>query len=246
MRQAIVTGGARGIGRAIVKRLAGAGYRVGLFDMVAREVEDVAAAIPGAVPLVGDVTDETLVAEAFDRFAAVPDLVVNNAGIVRFGPLIERPIEEFRAVTNVNLVGVFIVAREAVLRMKPRGSGHVISMTSINSLTPGPNCGAYPAAKAGVAQLTRQFALECSPFGIRFNAIAPGFIDAGMSAPFLADPATRARRSGGVPLRRVGTAEDVAHAVALLDQPEAAYINGHELVVDGGVVHSMLAHLPRD
>lgn len=246
MRQAIVTGGARGIGRVIAEKLSANGYRVGIVDVIAAEVEDTARHIVNVVPIHADVTEPRQVAEAFDAFGAVPDLVVNNAGIVRFGPLIERPIDEFRAVMNVNLWGTFLVAREAVLRMKPRGSGHVISLTSINSLTPAPNCGAYPAAKAGVAQLTRQLALECSPFGIRFNAIAPGFIDAGMSAPFLADPKVRTRRSGGVPLRRVGTAEDVASAVIMLDAPGASYVNGHELVVDGGVVHSLLAQLPRD
>jgi NAD(P)-dependent dehydrogenase (short-subunit alcohol dehydrogenase family) len=91
----------------------------------------------------------------------------------------------------------------------------------------------------------RQFALEYGEQGLRFNSIAPGFIDGGMSAPIYADPAVRAARSGGVPLKRLGTPEDIAEAVAYLDSPAGSYVNGHDLVVDGGVTHAVLKSLPR-
>jgi NAD(P)-dependent dehydrogenase (short-subunit alcohol dehydrogenase family) len=130
--------------------------------------------------------------------------------------------------------------------MRDRGRGNIVNITSINSITPGPNAGAYPAAKAGLARLTEQMALEWGPLGLRVNAVAPGFIDAGISAPFFANPAVRELRSRAVPMRRLGTAADVAEAVMFLASDEASYVNGHELVVDGGVVSSLLLQLPRE
>ncbi|MDA0273005.1 MAG: SDR family oxidoreductase, partial [Proteobacteria bacterium] len=100
--------------------------------------------------------------------------------------------------------------------------------------------------KSGLAQMTQLMSVEWGPYGIRVNAVAPGFIDAGMSAPFFKDEAVRKRRGGGVPLRRLGTAEDVAKAVMFLASEDAAYISGQEIAVDGGVINSVLAQLPRE
>lgn len=130
--------------------------------------------------------------------------------------------------------------------MAERGSGHIVSLTSINAYGPGPGSGAYPASKAAVKQLMKQFSLEYGEAGLRFNSIAPGFIDGGMSTPIYADPKVRAARSKGVPLGRLGTPEDIAQAVLFLDSPAGAYINGHDLVVDGGVTHTVLKNLPRE
>ena len=124
--------------------------------------------------------------------------------------------------------------------------GVIINITSINAVTPGPGAGAYPAAKAGLAKLTEQMALEWGPYGIRANSIAPGFIDAGISKPFYADPGVRMIRGGAVPRRRLGTVDDIAEAVAFLASDKADYINGHQLIVDGGVVPSLLLQLPRE
>ena len=202
-----------------------------------------AGGLRNATALCADVRDAAAVAAAFDALGTCPDLVVNNAGIVRFGSLVEQSVEDFRATVDVNLVGTHTVTREAAIRMLARGAGHVVSITSIGGITPAPGSGAYAATKAAVAQLMRHFALECGP--VRFNAVAPGFIDAGMSAPIYADPNVRARRARGVPLGRLGTAQDVAGAVLYLDSDAGAYVNGHELVVDGGVTPSVLAQLPR-
>ncbi|KPF92936.1 hypothetical protein IP81_04945 [Novosphingobium sp. AAP83] len=242
---AIITGGANGIGAAIGRALASNGYRIGVLDRVAAEVSQFCDTLPGSVPMVCDVTDEAAVAAAFDAIDFVPDLVVNNAGIVRFGLLAEQSASDFRAVIEVNLIGAYIVTRQAVLRMMARQSGHVISLTSINAYSPGPGAGAYPASKCGVKQLMRQFALEYGEAGLRFNSIAPGFIDGGMSTPIYADPKVRAARAGGVPLGRLGTPEDIAHAVLYLDSDGGSYVNGHDLVVDGGVTHAVLKSLPR-
>ncbi len=244
MKTAIVTGGSGDIGRAIAAALIAEGYRVGLVDLD-REAVDSAAQALGATGLVADVTDEPAVEAALDAFGAVPDVVVNNAGIGRFAPLLDMPIEVFRHQLDVNLTGAFIVARAAARGMVARGSGVIVNITSINAITTGPGTGSYPAAKAGLAKLTEMMALEWGPSGVRVNAVAPGFIDAGISTPFYRDPEVRALRGGAVPSRRLGLAEDVAHAVAFLASDKASYVNGHHMVVDGGVSVSLLTQLPR-
>ena len=245
-KTAIVTGAASGIGAEIARTLAGSGYHVGIVDIRHEAAEATAATIEGSVALAANVTDEADVAAAYDAFGGIPDLVVNNAGIVRFGPLGEQSLADFRAVIDINLIGVFLMTREAVRRMVPRGSGHVISLTSTNAYNPGPGSGAYPASKCGVLQLMKQFALEYADRGLRFNSIAPGFIDGGMSTPIYADSKVRAARSSGVPLKRLGTPMDIANAVLLLDSDLASYITGIDLLVDGGVTHAVLKNLPRE
>ncbi len=245
MKTAIVTGAAGDLGAAIARRAAEAGYAVALFDRDQARAAAVAETIAGATAYGVDVTDEASVRAAFDQ-VGVPDLLVNNAGIVRFGPLLEQSIADFRAVLEVDLMGTYLPSWLAGHGMVARGSGVIINITSINSVTPGPNAGAYPAAKAAVAKLTEHMALEWGPAGVRVNCVAPGFIDGGMSAAVFADPGVRALRSGGVPLRRLGTPDDIAAAVMFLASDDANYISGHELVVDGGVVHSLLAQLRRE
>jgi NAD(P)-dependent dehydrogenase (short-subunit alcohol dehydrogenase family) len=149
-------------------------------------------------------------------------------------------------VVEVNLMGTFVPAWVVGVRMVARGSGVIINTSSINAITPGPNTGAYPATKAAIAKLTEHMAIEWGPSGVRVTCVAPGFIDAGMSAPIYANPGVRALRGGAVPQRRLGSADDVAAAVMFLASDDAGYINGHQLVVDGGVVHSLLAQLPRE
>jgi short-subunit dehydrogenase len=158
----------------------------------------------------------------------------------------DMSLADFSLVMNVNLVACYVVARACARGMQQRGSGSIINITSVNSITPGPGAGAYPAAKAGLARLTEQMALEWGPLGLRVNAVAPGFIDAGISTPFYANPVVRELRRKAVPVGRLGTAQDIAQAVMFLASDEASYINGHELVVDGGIVSSVLLQLPRE
>jgi NAD(P)-dependent dehydrogenase (short-subunit alcohol dehydrogenase family) len=246
MRTAIVTGAGAGLGAAIAARAAKLGYRVGVLDLDLARAQAVAAELLDGVALQADVSDERSVRQAVDAFSAVPDLLVNNAGIVRFGPLVEQGVANFRKVVDVNLMGTFIPAWEVGRRMVERGSGVIVNTTSINAITPGPNSGAYPATKAAITRLTEHMALEWGPAGVRVNCVAPGFIDGGMSAPIYADSGVRQLRASAVPSRRLGTVEDIAAAVMFLASDEAGYINGHQLVVDGGVVHSLLAQLPRE
>ena len=244
-RTMIVTGGATGLGRSIAETASDQEYRVGVLDIDGDGAAAVAALLADGVPLTASVTDEEQVEAALDVFGAIPDVLVNNAGIVRFGPLVDLSLEDWQAVVTTNLTGTFVCARAAARRMAERGSGTIINMTSIGGVAPNPNAGSYGPTKSGVASVTRQMAIEWGPVGIRVNAVAPGMIDGGMSAPIFADPQFRALRTAKVPSGRLGECQDVADAVLFLASDQASYVNGHELVVDGAVVHSILSQLPR-
>ena len=246
MKHAIVTGAGGDIGACITELAVSRGYRVVAVDVQPNQIDALAHRLDGVVPIVADITDPDSVKKAFDVFDSPLDLLVNNAGLVRFGPLESLAVQDFQDVVNVNLVGSFIVAREAAVRMKETGGGAIVNVTSMGGIHPAPGGGAYGASKAGLAQMTELMSVEWGPYGIRVNAVAPGFIDAGMSAPFFKDEAVREKRTGGVPLGRLGTAADVAQTVLYLGSEEAPYITGQEIVIDGGVINSVLAQLPRD
>ncbi len=246
MKHAIVTGAGGDIGACITELAVSRGYRVVAVDVQPNQIDALAHRLDGVVPIVADITDPDSVKKAFDVFDCPLDLLVNNAGLVRFGPLESLAVQDFQDVVNVNLVGSFIVAREAAVRMKATGGGAIVNVTSMGGIHPAPGGGAYGASKAGLAQMTELMSVEWGPYGIRVNAVAPGFIDAGMSAPFFKDEAVREKRTGGVPLGRLGTAADVAQTVLYLGSEEATYITGQEIVIDGGVINSVLAQLPRD
>ena len=239
-----VTGAAQGIGAAIAREAANRGQRVGVFDLDGEAAAQTAAALPDATAFEGSVTSESDIDRALGKFG-VPDTFVSNAGIVRFGPLIDMSEADWRDVIEVNPTGTFLASRAAARHMMERGSGAIVNITSINGVAPGPNSGAYASAKAGAAMLTQQMAIEWGPAGLRVNSVAPGLIDGGMSAPIFADDEFRRRRVGKIPTRRLGLCEDIAHAVMFLASPEASYVNGLQIVVDGGVVHSIIGNLPR-
>ena len=246
MKNAIITGAGGDIGACIAELAVRLDYRVAAIDVHSKSIDELADRLDNVIPLVADITDPKSVVKAFNSLGTVPDLVVNNAGLVRFGPLEDLKIEDFQAVVNVNLVGSFIVAKEAAARMKTAGGGSIINITSMGGIHPAPGSGAYGATKSGLAQMTQLMSVEWGPYGIRVNAVAPGFIDAGMSAPFFKDEEVRKQRGGGVPLRRLGTADDVAKAVMFLASEDADYISGQEIAIDGGVINSVLAQLPRE
>jgi NAD(P)-dependent dehydrogenase (short-subunit alcohol dehydrogenase family) len=251
-RALLVTGAGGGLGASIAAAAADAGWFVGVLDRDESAATRTAQALgDAAVPLVADTTDEDAVETALDHLAAAagrpaPDGAVCNAGIVRFGPLLDASLAEWRTVVDVNLTGTFVTARAVARRLAAAGTpGAIVTVTSMNGVAPGPNAGAYGATKAGVARLTQQMALEWGPLGIRVNAVAPGLVDGGMSTPIYADPDIRRRRSGAVPLGRLGTGDDVASVVLFLLSDAAAYVTGTEVLVDGGVTMSVIATLPR-
>ncbi len=247
MKQALVTGGGGGLGASICQALSQNGYAVATVDLNLADVQRTAAVIEHATAYAVDVRREESVQTLYDKIGTVPELIVNNAGIARFGNLLEQQVSNFEDVVQTNLIGAFIVGREGARRMiAARKPGCIINITSVHSVNPGPGVGAYPATKAGLASLTRLMALEWGEYGIRANAIAPGFIDAGMSKPFFENPRVRELRGNAVPLKRLGTAEDIANTVVYLGSDAASYINANEIVVDGGVIHSVLMHLPRE
>ncbi len=245
MKTALVTGAAAGIGAAVARLAAARGYRVGVLDVNAEAVHRAADSIPGAVALTADVREPSAVEAALDALDAVPDLVVNNAGIVRFAPLLEHTIEDWRLALDINLTGTFVVARAAALRMRDHGGGSIVNLASVNAISPGSGIGAYPASKAGVVRLTEQMANEWGPYGIRVNAVAPGFIDGGMSAPIFANPEVRRVRGNAVPLKRLGTCDDVAEVILWLASDAASYVTGQNIAIDGGLINTVIANLPR-
>ena len=246
MKTAIVTGAGAGIGKAICQKLSQNNYRVGMLDLNEENVNEASKGIENSFPLHGDVTNQESIKKAFEKFGEIPDLLVNNVGIVLFGPLEEHSVEDYSKSLNINLLGSFITSRILINDMIKRGNGSIINMSSVNGVNPGIGIGAYPASKAGIISMTQQMAIEWGKFGIRVNCISPGFIDAGMSKPIYEDPKVRELRGGAVPSGRLGEADDIANAVLFLDSENASYVNGHNLVVDGGVISSVIAQLPRE
>ena len=248
MKSLIVTGGGSGLGKVIAEHAVESGYRVGILDVDEEAVQTTANEIDlpeKVIPLVASVTSEEQIQNALNAFEAIPDAWINNAGIVKFGPLLDQPLEDWRSVVDVNLTGTFIASRTVAKQMKDKGGGSIVNLTSINGISAGTNSGAYGSTKSAISLLTQQMSIEWGKFGMRVNSLAPGLIDGGMSEPIYANPEFRKIRTEKVPIGRLGLPSDVAAAVLFLCSENADYITGHELVVDGGIINSIIANLPR-
>jgi NAD(P)-dependent dehydrogenase (short-subunit alcohol dehydrogenase family) len=246
MKNLLLTGASGGIGSEIAKYACKAGYRVGLIDTDHKRLEETQSTIKNSIALKADITKESSVLEALDSFGQIPDALVNCAGIVRFGGLLEQKVKDFEDVINVNLLGCFIMCCATARLMKEQGSGNIINISSISGgKHPAIHSGAYAATKAGIVMLTEQMSLEWGKDGIRVNAISPGFIDSGMSASHYADPVERKKREEMVPAQRIGSAEDIAKVVMFLLSEDSSYIHGENIVVDGGVMNGVLANIGR-
>jgi NAD(P)-dependent dehydrogenase (short-subunit alcohol dehydrogenase family) len=232
-RRAVVTGGARGIGRAIAERLAGEGAEVIVADIL--EQEGAAAAhAAGATFRRLDVTAEADWAGLAEALGAdPPDVLVNNAGgLLSSAPLHDHTLDAWRATLDLNLTSVFLGMRAMIPPMLERGSGVVINLCSFSGLVGQPDAPAYQAAKAGVWLLTRNAAVTYAGSGVRVNAISPSVIETpGLQTE--ADART-AYYLGRVPMGRPGLPGDVAAAAAYLASDDAAYVTGANLAVDGG------------
>ena len=197
----IVTGSGGGIGEAVARSAGSAGYRVGVLDIDRDKAEQVATSLPNAIALHASTADPDQIENAINEFGETPSALVNNAGIVRFAPLMDLSLDDWKSVIEVNLTGAFICSQIVARRMKDNGGGAIVNMTSIAGIQPNVNGGSYGSGKAGLHLLTRQMSVEWGGFGIRVNSVAPGFIDGGMSAPIFADPEIRSTPNGNTDTR---------------------------------------------
>lgn len=239
---AIITGASRGIGRSVAIELAKAGAKVVINyagnHAAAKEVEDAVKAIGGEALLIqadvasADAVDQ-MIKQTVDAFGRV-DILVNNAGITRDNLLMRMKEEDWDAVMNTNLKGIFNCTKSISRIMMKQRSGRIINMTSVVGIMGNAGQANYAAAKAGVIGFTKSMAKELASRGITVNAVAPGFIATDMTA--VLSEQVKHELSTQIPLGRLGTPEDVAGAVVFLASGAANYITGQTINVDGGMV----------
>jgi NAD(P)-dependent dehydrogenase (short-subunit alcohol dehydrogenase family) len=251
-RTALVTGGGRGIGRAVAERLSAGGARVVVAGRTRAEIDRVAASLGGlgglALPL--DVADRASIASALAALQAQGvhvDVLVNNAGAAESAPLDKTTDELWDRMLAVNAGGAFALCRALVPGMIARGFGRVINVASNAGLTGYAYSAAYCAAKHALVGLTRALAMEVAKTPVTVNAVCPGFVDTGLAAEAVQRIVDKTGRTPGEarraleamsPQRRLVTPEEVAHAVAMLADDLAGSVNGQSIAIDGGQVMS--------
>jgi 3-oxoacyl-[acyl-carrier protein] reductase len=239
---ALVTGAGRGIGRATALRLAADGCSIIVTDIDKQSAKNVAKDVASngccSLAIGADVSKlpevDNMVSEALRKFGKI-DILVNNAGTVT-SPAFAADMKEddWRRVLEVHLYGTFYCTRAVARSMMKQRNGRIINTSSVAWLTGLVGDAAYCAAKAGIVGFTRTVAKELGPYGITVNAIAPGVIDTEMNRPVLDNPDIRKALIRDTPVRRIGTPEDIAEVSAFLSLPEAGFINGQTIIVDGG------------
>jgi NAD(P)-dependent dehydrogenase (short-subunit alcohol dehydrogenase family) len=243
-RAAIVTGGRRGIGKAVALALAEAGADVaicdittddGLLDETRKELDELGSrslALQIDVSRRNDV--ENMARLALNAFGKI-DILVTCAGVWIPGQtLIECSDENWDKVIDTNLKGTYLCCQAAGKAMIARKSGCIINMSSQVGLTPGAGAGAYPVSKAGIIMLTRQLALELAGYNIRANAIAPGIVKTDFNAAFWKDPKVEKQTAGMVPIGRLAEPEDIAQAALFLASDDSSYMTGEVICLNGG------------
>ncbi len=251
-RVCAVSGAGSGIGAAIASGLVAVGARVALVDRDMAAAERVAAelrALGGeALPVACDIADEDQVqaaAAAVRRLLGPCDVLINNAGLLRAGALESISVAEWNAVLAVNLTGYLLCAQAFGRDMLERGRGSIVHIASISALHPQTRSGAYSPSKAGVLLMSRQMAAEWGPRGVRSNAICPGMIRTALSSKFYEQPGFESARAEVTASRRIGEPIDIADPTLFLASDRAAYVNGTELVVDGGLDCMLMDRVPR-
>ena len=236
----IITGAGRGIGLAIARVLASHGYDLALVDLMEEMVTEAAASLPGEgkyLPLAGNVADwdsvQAMVERAAEELGPIYG-IVNNAGITRDGLLIRMQPEAWQQVLDVNLTGTFYFTKAVSPLMMRQKIGRIVNIASVIGLSGNAGQANYAASKAGVIAMTKSVAKELGGRAITCNAVAPGFIATDMTHDL--PEQVKKDMLKAIPLKRLGTAEDIAAAVAFLLSEDAAYITGQTIVVDGGMV----------
>jgi NAD(P)-dependent dehydrogenase (short-subunit alcohol dehydrogenase family) len=236
-RRALVTGAARGIGRAIALAFAEAGAQLVLADRDESACNALAETL-GGTPAILDLRDREALTDLAAQAAPV-DVLVCNAGIAGpRGPAHEVDAQSWRDLVSINLEHPLVLSGLVAPEMARRGRGSIVLLSSIAGLRGNKAIGAYGISKAAVAQLARNLAVEWGPAGVRANAIAPGLIDTEWAAAILEDDAAAARRLSQTPLRRIGRPEEVAETALFLASDASSFITGQTIVVDGGTLIS--------
>lgn len=235
-KTAFVTGGSRGLGLEIACGLREAGARVALLARRESFFAEALKLIPDAIPIVGNVQDEASLEAAFARVGPV-DILVNAAGVTWGQDALEVPVEKIREVLDINVTGAFLASRIAARGMKARGYGKILNIASVAGLAGSPSevmdAAAYSASKGALIALTRDLAVKWGPFGIRVNALAPGFFPTRMTEKLLARTEQLVRER--TPLGRIGKTGELAAAALYLCSPASDYVTGQVLAVDGGM-----------
>jgi NAD(P)-dependent dehydrogenase (short-subunit alcohol dehydrogenase family) len=250
-RVCVVTGAGGGIGRAVALGMAEAGASVVLLDQTDETCRATAAALRSTgvktLALACDIADSDNVAAAERAARALGpcDILVNNAGVLQAGPLATVALEDWNRLLAVNLTGYLLCAQAFGKSMIERGRGAIVHTASIAGSNAQGFSGAYSVSKAGVLMLSRQLAVEWGPHGVRSNVMSPGLVRTPMSETFYRDPQVLQRRSAAIPLGRIGTPEDMAQAVLFLASDRAGFVNGQEIIVDGGFEHMLMSLVPR-
>ena len=247
-----VTGAGGGIGRAIALSLARAGGRVALLDRdeagaaeTLRQVQETGAETIAVPCDVSDPANVATAAETVQRQLGPCAVLVNNAGLLRPGPLATLPAAEWNLLLSVNLTGYFLCAQAFGAQMRGQGGGAIVHLASIAGSHATGHGGAYSVAKAGIVMLSRQLATEWGGDGVRSNVVSPDMILTPLSQSFYDDPEVTRRRSAVIPAGRIGQPGDIAEAVLFLASARAAYITGDEVTVDGGFTRGIMGLIPR-
>ena len=237
-RRAVVTGSSQGIGLALARALAAAGAHVLLNGRDPAKLDTAVAGLRNAglsaEALALDVTDEAAVQGAAAALGPV-DILVNNTGINRRGPLLTASLADWNAVLQTNLTSAFLVARAVAPGMIARGSGKIINVCSLMSELARPTTAPYAAAKGGLKMLTRAMCAEWAQHNLQVNGLAPGYILTPLTAPLAADPKFDDWIKGRTPAGRWGGVDDLTGACVFLASPAADFVNGQILTVDGGL-----------
>ena len=241
-RVAVVTGGGRGMGRAVSLRLAADGARVVVAELVPEHGEEVAGEIESkggeAIAVPTDVSKLADIDRLFERVASHfggCEILVNNAGIGVGRPALDYTEADWDRQMSVNVKGVFFCSQAALRQMVPKGKGKIVNFASVSSFVSSSKPGvAYDVSKGAVRMMTIALAAEVAPLGINVNAVAPGTIETEMSRSSLSTEEGRAWQLARIPMGRIGKPDDIAGVVAFLCSSEADYITGHLLVADGG------------